>query len=1014
MIRLILSIAGIFLASYLNAQSLVVQMNRLDEGSGMPFAEINRSITDRNGFVWLASNDGLMRYDGYQYLIFRTEISDSTGFEGNRIWEILEDHEGMLWLITQNSLVRFNPDNFEIKRWKHTPDNFSSSSDADRRLLGIAEDSENRIWLSSSYGLFMLNKEREPELYFYSNKYPEFEYANHGRNLVCDTNNNVWISGYDGVFKYNSKNSAFEHYPMPENKNLIDRAITIWNDQIHVAGEYLYRFNMTKDGFEMVQNSYFGSGSCAQLLPDVSDPNLLWLAFRNAGLGSYNLTTGSFQQYNSSIYPDVLEPQYISGISCNDSEIWISTVRGMYTFNNNSGNFNKEIFNVGIGLPSSVYELYPDLTDSSAALSKATTDNGLYEWNRFVRSWLQIPYPKYNGRELKGINNWFNDTKGNVWLSVGYEGLYRCLNGNCDLILPDSLVEPGHRDYMWYIHEVAEDENGRIWVAADSKLAMVDGNDYVLFQPEAIIAKDGDTLMAVPSFSEILIRGEKIWLISEFSLQRHLTGVFCFDMNTRQFESFLSRKDFPAISNIHQMAADALGRIWLATENGIVRISQNGTTKIELLSAKDGLPSDLCEGIAADEVGDIWISTRAGLVHWSMNDEIRVFGKNSGLFSNNISSLIRAHSNGDLLLLSKRGLVHFDPLSIEARSEVKKVHITRLLINNGLIGKGSPIDIKQGLCLNWDQNLVSIYFSALDFHPQKETEYAYKLEGIDAEWIYTKTRNFVNYSNLRGGDYRFLVKAKKNGGTWSDPSQFAFRVKVAWFRSAWFFGSIVVLLLCLVYYFYNLRIRQLKALHKVRDRIASDLHDDVGSALSSLVIYSDLLNKETGNNPSQEKLIIKKLRDTASESMENMRDIVWSIQSQNDNFEIMLQRVRRLAYDLLESAGIELDFHSDPALDNLVLSIEQRRNVYLIIKEALNNARKYSNATSVHFRAELKLNQLHISIRDNGSGFDLNSVVSGNGLRNMKKRAEQLKAQLDVISVSGSGTSIILICPVHH
>jgi len=217
-----------------------------------------------------------------------------------------------------------------------------------------------------------------------------------------------------------------------------------------------------------------------------------------------------------------------------------------------------------------------------------------------------------------------------------------------------------------------------------------------------------------------------------------------------------------------------------------------------------------------------------------------------------------------------------------------------------------------------------------------------------------------------------------------------------------------------VYYFYNLRIRQLKALHKVRDRIASDLHDDVGSALSSLVIYSDLLNKETGNNPSQEKLIIKKLRDTASESMENMRDIVWSIQSQNDNFEIMLQRVRRLAYDLLESAGIELDFHSDPALDNLVLSIEQRRNVYLIIKEALNNARKYSNATSVHFRAELKLNQLHISIRDNGSGFDLNSVVSGNGLRNMKKRAEQLKAQLDVISVSGSGTSIILICPVHH
>jgi signal transduction histidine kinase len=203
----------------------------------------------------------------------------------------------------------------------------------------------------------------------------------------------------------------------------------------------------------------------------------------------------------------------------------------------------------------------------------------------------------------------------------------------------------------------------------------------------------------------------------------------------------------------------------------------------------------------------------------------------------------------------------------------------------------------------------------------------------------------------------------------------------------------------------------------VRNRIASDLHDDVGSSLSSLVLYSDLLSRKDLPEEKQQE-IASKIRETAYDSMESMRDIVWSIKSTNDDFEVTTRYMQRVALDLVESAGIQFTMETDPALNSLKLSMEVRKNLFLIFKEAINNARKYAEATEIRASVKRTIAGLSIERKDNGKGFDLDNVQQhirsggGNGIANMQKRASELQAELIIDTKPGSGTSIVLHIPV--
>jgi two-component system, NarL family, sensor histidine kinase UhpB len=215
--------------------------------------------------------------------------------------------------------------------------------------------------------------------------------------------------------------------------------------------------------------------------------------------------------------------------------------------------------------------------------------------------------------------------------------------------------------------------------------------------------------------------------------------------------------------------------------------------------------------------------------------------------------------------------------------------------------------------------------------------------------------------------------------------------------------AVLLLLSILLYNYY--RTRQLLKLQKLRNRIASDLHDDVGSTLSSISIFSELAKEQ-----SKEVVpMLESIGDSSRKMLESMADIVWTINPENDNFEKIILRMRSFAYELLGAKKIDFEFNADDTVAKMKLSMDVRKNLYLIFKEATNNIVKYANADRAFFSINGTKNNLTMLIRDNGKGFDTNKLSEGNGLKNMKKRAQEIGAKLLIESGAGVGTTIQFI-----
>jgi signal transduction histidine kinase len=213
----------------------------------------------------------------------------------------------------------------------------------------------------------------------------------------------------------------------------------------------------------------------------------------------------------------------------------------------------------------------------------------------------------------------------------------------------------------------------------------------------------------------------------------------------------------------------------------------------------------------------------------------------------------------------------------------------------------------------------------------------------------------------------------------------------------------------ILYITYKVRVNKLLAIEKLRFQLSRDLHDDMGSTLSTVNILSSIAKSKLRSDPEQSLSYLERISFTSQQMMESMDDIVWSINPMNDTMDKLVNKMRAFAGGILEPLQIDLQLLCDDSVDQLKLNMAGRRDFYLIFKEAINNAAKYSACTRVKVEMFLKGKMLHLKIRDNGVGFITEGNTEGNGLGNMKKRAGNLKAKLNIESVTGEGTAIELI-----
>ncbi len=501
-------------------------------------------------------------------------------------------------------------------------------------------------------------------------------------------------------------------------------------------------------------------------------------------------------------------------------------------------------------------------------------------------------------------------------------------------------------------------------------------------------------------------------------------GLIQMNCSERSFKIYTHQlNDKNSLSNnyVFSILRDSYGNLWAGTANGLNKFDESSGT-FKHYFEKDGLPNSVISSITEDKNRNLWIGTNYGVSEYNVDEkEFRNYSKEDGLLNNlyfNHSSL--ADSNGDIYLGGTNGL---DIINTSRRSEeqyIPGVYITSFNKTNNNGGLINVTDARD-LSLNYDENFINIRFISLDYNNPAKNRYKYKLDGLDKDWIEAGNKNSVNYTSLPPGEYTFRVKGSSSSGIFNpNEAVINFTILPPFWKTSWFNAALVLLFAGSVYFVYRLRVRQ-KIKHvleiekikemeseKLRRKTAEDFHDELGHRLTRISLLSEILKRKIGNSSVDIREILDKISLNSAELYEGTKDFIWAIDPRKDSLYELIIRLKDFGDELFEDSDVYFEVSGlDDSLKTMNLTTEWKRHLSLIIKEGMNNALKHGMSTRISINSTIKNDELELTLTDDGRGFAPELSGKGNGLRNMRQRAEKLSAKIVVESSPGNGTRIL-------
>jgi signal transduction histidine kinase len=505
---------------------------------------------------------------------------------------------------------------------------------------------------------------------------------------------------------------------------------------------------------------------------------------------------------------------------------------------------------------------------------------------------------------------------------------------------------------------------------------------------------------------------KNIWAIHEslnncFWIGTYGGGLFKFDETNNQIVQYPHNpKDFHSLSNNNIWCIyEAPNKdLWIATSAGLNKLDSSRTRFTHYLM-KDGLPNDCIYGILPDDSGCLWLSTNNGLccfdpakdigpqfINYSVSDGLQSNEFNMGAFYKN--------ENDELFFGGINGLNIFNPNSMETNQTPPAVILTDFKIFNSSVKYDSAIFAKKRIILSHKAKSISFNFASLDFSSPQKNQYAYKLEGFNTDWIYCNTINYATYTNLDPGTYMFKVKASNNDQIWNETGT-AIKLVIypPYWKTVWFKISILSLIISILFILHRYRVMRALEIERMRTEISSDLHDEIGTNISKIGMYSEIIRRTS--IPDKIKDTSTRIGEISREIINTFGDIVWSIDARNDTVSDLIDKMQDLMHSLFSERDIQVSLIYRDLNLRKKLPVEFKKNIYLIFKEALNNVYKHSNATDVQITLGNTKSYFQMIIYDNGKVTTNYQKNTGQGLRNMSLRAEQLKGQLEITTNDG-------------
>ncbi len=1001
---------------FVNSQTY--NFDHLGLNDGLSQITVNTIFQDSYGYLWFGTQDGLNQYDGYQFKTYKSEPNNENSLSHNWIWDIFEDSNKNLWVSTWSGLNKINPDKSRITKY-YTKANRRGSIRGDRPV-SVQESSDGKIWIGTwGGGLNVYNPESDSFL-CYSNAIQKTGDlpGDFIRKIYLDTQNNLWIGTWAGLWKARITDSEKIEFNYIDIRPGIPREnikiTTITEDQggniwFGSLGLGVFRHSANKENIKNYtrDNSALISDQISSIIKDASGN--LWIGTVSNGISLLNLQNNQFSFINhDSENPGSLQGNNINSMFMDKSGlIWIGA-KGISIFNSSQNKFNFHYDFTSVGREfNSISDVSALAQDSTGRIWVGTDGKGLFCLRKGDSNsndtWIKEVLDSLKRLNIGAISI---DNNNNLWIGSRGNGLIK-LSLNQRKITNILSHDKNPDSYgLNFINGLVFIPPSSIWIATyDQGLIEYDIQKR---KYEKLYHQQDNSTSFPANYLLRIYRDQmnKLWICTWGA------GIIYFNPLNDTWRTFSNIPDDPTSlsDNISHSFCESFSgnkrHVWIGTRKGLSEliISDSIENKFINYYPSDGLAGNIINSILEDENDKLWISSNSGLTRFDLTSHrTRNFDIHDGLQGNEFNAGAGLKlDDGRLAFGGVNGLNIFFPDSISERNYNPDIVINSFKVFTEEIPLNPE---RETYYLDHQDNFLSFEFSSLDYSQPLKNQYKYQMLGIDRDWIYAEKRRFANYTDLSPGSYTFKVMGSNSDGLWSNKiAKLNIVITPPYWQTWWFRVTIGLLLVGLIYFFLNNRLQKIRDIEKLRVRIASDLHDDIGSSLTRITIHSQLL--QNGKDKNKATASIEKIGELSREIISTMSDIVWSIDARNDGLSDMLDRVRDFAYDTLSEKDISVIFREEGMTKHKKIDVLFRQNIFSIFKESVNNIVKHSEADKVEIILINTHKEFSMKISDNGKGFDEEKIKKGNGLQNMKMRAKRIGATLEI--EDSKGTIILL------
>lgn len=1001
--------------SLCTAQELVrdvrMHVTALTVEDGLPQGQVTAILEDRTGFLWFGTKDGLARYDGYTFRVFRHDAADSTSIAGNHITSLLEDRDGRIWMGTQSSRTSvLDPRTGLAQRVPSTP------------VRKFLQDVDGTLWMTDDKGVVHVLGSVAQGFQPLTNRCASLPDVGWISDLGTDASGRIWAMGEERLLAFlpddaggyvvdrssivpGHRSMFFDHplqqlVEVPGSNRLllvnsrevfaidpvtgelgdpVDTGLRLWRCELvdregrlwcNLEEGHTVRIDLSKRSVERIRLTVpNGDGETERPVGSavLQDRNgAVW--FTSSGFGATCLSACA-QRFRAT--PGAGVPVR--------SKAWGALEVGAFQLMISHGSrtpepLRRRLRELGYRM---VHEAFA-LQRSEQLCILARPDRG-FDTELLVLDTLGnlerpslgesvTPSQLLPGRGGDLLVGYGNGHGAMVDHLAELDPL--TLKATPRYALPRPMLNVDYRP----ISSCSWTPDGRLWLGTYEGLLRLDTR-----------SGEWETFVNDP--------------LDSLSLPGNMVLATCLDP-----------------SEPHE-------RLWVGTEGNGLAVYDRRTRAFTRYTTEDGMPNNVIYGILPGAAGELWISTNQGLCRFEpRTGATRNFTTAHGLPGNEFNrySALR-NLDGTLTFGGMSGSVDLDPADFLADTLHSPTVITSLRLRNQRVDRVSRPDLLQAylpftqrIVLPYDERMVAFTFSSMDHSAPPQNAFRYKLEGAIEEWVESGAAREAIFTNLDPGSYTFRVQGCNSAGIW-DPvgATVLLVITPPWWGTWWFRALVVLMVAGALYALYRYQLAQQLRLAHVRDRIARDLHDEIGSTLSSVALHSEVALREGANGANSHAETLARISESTSEMMESMNDIVWAVNSRNDDLLHVVQRMKAFAARMAEDAEMMLDFRFDGSLTGRALSMVQRKSLYLVFKEAVNNAVKYSGGSRLSVRLEREEGELVLTVEDDGVGFDhamagAETARGGNGLESMQARAAEIKGGIRMETRPGKGTRVQL------